>query len=108
MTKKKDFELENTCSDVGRLNKRQESRIKCNKPVEVIMSDKTRLAMTALNYSMRGVGVTGSIFQVIPYIGEQVKVSFTLEANDPRQVCITGYVKYIKFDGGVYYLGLGV
>ena len=86
-------------------DKRIEARIKCNKPVQVLLSDATSLVMTALNYSMGGVGITGSIYQIIPNVGEQLNVNFTL---DNRQVNINGTVKYINLEGSVYYLGLGL
>ena len=88
--------------------KRQEMRIACNKPVQVMMANSTPLLMTALNYSMSGVGITGSIYQLIPHVGEQLNVRFTLDATELRQVNINGTVKYINLDGGVYYLGLGL
>ena len=69
------------------------------------MSDATSVEMTALNYCMGGVGVTGSMYQVIPQVGEQLNVNFTL---DSRQVNINGVVKYINLEGGLYYLGLGL
>lgn len=89
-------------------DKRQEVRIACNQSVQVLMSSSPPLLMTALNYSMGGVGITGSIYQLIPHVGEQLNVSFTLDATALRQVNITGFVKYINLDGGVYYLGLGL
>ena len=87
---------------------RLEKRIECNKPVQVIMSDATSLVMTALNYSMGGIGITGSIYQVIPHVGEQLNVSFTLDTADSRQVNVNGIVKYINLDGSTYYMGLGL
>lgn len=89
------------------MNKRNETRIACNKPIQVITSDETSIQMTALNYSMGGVGITGSIYQVIPHVGEQLNVHFTLDAAKLRQVNIDGIVKHINFNDGVYYLGLG-
>mgnify|MGYP002266147488 CR=1 FL=1 len=90
------------------MNKRNEMRIGCNKLIKVVMSDGTSMLMTVLNYSMGGVGVTGSIYQVIPQIGEQLKMNFTLDAGNSREVKISGIVKYINLEGGVYYLGLGL
>ncbi len=86
-------------------DKRSETRINCHKTVQVIMSDATSVEMIALNYCMGGVGVTGSMYQVIPQVGEQLNVNFTL---DSRQVNINGVVKYINLEGGLYYLGLGL
>lgn len=96
--------------DVG-LNtqdKRKETRIACNQSVQVLMANSAPLLMTALNYSMNGIGITGSIYQLIPHVGEQLNVSFTLDATALRQVNIHGFVKYINLQGGVYYLGLGL
>ena len=90
------------------MNKRSEMRIDCNKSIQVVTSDKTIIKMTALNYSMSGVGITGSIYQVIPHVGEQLKVNFTLDAANLREVNIRGIVKHIDFNGGEYYLGLGL
>ena len=90
------------------MNKRSEMRIRCDKPIQVIMSDETKMLMTALNYSMGGVGLIGSVYQVIPHVGEQLKVHFTLNGADARQVDVSGIVKYINLNGGTYYLGLGV
>ena len=90
------------------LDKRCEKRIDCSKQVQVIMSDATSVQMTALNYSMGGIGITGSIYQVIPHVGEQLTVNFTLDAKKARQVNISGTVKYINLDGSTYYLGLGL
>jgi len=88
-------------------NKRQEMRIACNKSVQVLMANNTSLLMTVLNYSMNGVGISGSIYQQIPHVGEQLNVSFILNTTSSRQVDINGVVKYINLDGGVYYLGVG-
>ncbi len=93
---------------MNKQDKRQEARIACNKSVQVMMANSPPLLMTALNYSMSGVGITGSIYQVIPHVGEQLNVSFTLDATELRQVNINGIVKYINLEGGVYYLGLGL
>jgi len=90
------------------MNKRNETRIGCNKPIKVVMPDNSSMLMTALNYSMGGVGATGSIYQVIPQVGEQLKMNFTLNAANSREVKINGIVKYINLEGGVYYLGLGL
>ncbi len=89
-------------------DKRKETRIACNQSVEVQMVNGAPLLMRALNYSMNGVGITGSIYQLIPHVGEQLNVSFTLDAAKLRQVNINGIVKYINLQGGVYYLGLGL
>lgn len=93
---------------MNKQDKRQEMRIACNKRVQVIMANSNSLLMTALNYSMSGVGITGSIYQMIPHVGEQLNVSFTLDTTDSRQVNINAVVKYINLDGGVYFLGLGL
>lgn len=90
------------------MNKRSEMRINCNKAIQVVTSNDIAMNMTALNYSMGGVGITGSIYQVIPHVGEQLKVNFTLDTASSRQVNIDGTVKYINFIGGIYYLGLGL
>lgn len=90
------------------MNKRTETRIGCNKPIKVIMADDTSMLMTALNYSMGGVGATGSIYQVIPQVGEQLNMHFTLDTMNSREVNINGIVKYINLEGGMYYLGLGL
>lgn len=90
------------------MNKRSEIRIDCNKPIQVVTSNETAIEMTALNYSMGGVGITGSIYQIIPHVGEQLKVNFTLDAANLRQVNLDGIVKHINFNGGEYYLGLGL
>ncbi len=89
-------------------NKRRETRIACKQSVQVIMENNAPVEMTALNYSMSGVGITGSIYQLIPHVGEQLNVSFTLDAANTRQVKINGVVKYINLDGGMYYMGLGL
>ena len=88
-------------------NKRQEMRIACNKSVQVIMATNTSISMTVLNYSMRGICISGSIYHQIPLIGEQLSVSFILNTMTSRQVDINGVVKYINLDGGVYYMGVG-
>jgi len=89
-------------------DKRSEARIECKQSVQVIMPDNTQLDMTALNYSMGGVGIKGSVYQVIPHVGDKLKIHFTLDAKNSRQVDISGIVKHINLDGGTYYLGLGV
>jgi len=88
--------------------KRQEVRMECHKSVEVMMLNSEPLLMTALNYSMKGVGITGSVYQIIPRVGEELNVSFMLGVTTSRQVNIHGIVKYINLDGGMYYLGLGL
>lgn len=90
------------------MDKRSEMRIGCNKPIKVVTSDETSMLMTAMNYSMGGVGITGSIYQFIPHIGEQLKINFTLDGVNDRQVNVDGIVKYINLDGGIYYLGLSL
>lgn len=90
------------------MNKRSEMRMNCNKPIKVTTEDETSMLMTALNYSMGGVGITGSIYQAIPQVGEQLKVNFTLGGDNFRQVNIDGTVKYINLDGGIFYLGVGL
>jgi len=93
---------------LNKQDKRQEMRIACNKSVQVIMANSTTLLMKALNYSMSGVGITGSIYQAIPHVGEQLNVSFTLDTADSRKININGVVKYINLEGAEYYLGLGL
>lgn len=90
------------------MNKRSEVRIDCNKPIEVVTSNEVSMLMTALNYSMGGVGITGSIYQAIPHVGEQLNIHFTLDSENTRQVDINGFVKYINLNGGTFYLGLGL
>ena len=90
------------------MNKRSEARIDCKKPIDVVTSNDISMVMTALNYSMGGVGITGSIYQAIPHVGEQLNVNFTLDSENSRQVDINGIVKYINLDGGIFYLGLGL
>lgn len=90
------------------LNKRSEARINCNKAVQVFLSDETQMNMTALNYSMGGIGVTGSVYQVIPQVGEKLRVLFTVGESSARNVDVSGTVKHINLNGGVYYLGIAL
>ena len=89
-------------------DKRSEMRIDCNQPVQVWMQDNTSILMTAQNYSMKGVGISGSVYQVIPHVGEELRVHFKLEKAGAREIDVNGIVKHISLDGGVYYLGLAV
>jgi len=89
-------------------NKRSETRIECNKPVSIQMFDKTTITVTALNYSMGGIGIMGSVYQIIPQIGEKLSVFFTLGSDDKKKLTIIGTVKHIHLDGARYYLGLGI
>lgn len=93
--------------DSSTLDKRCEARIACKQPVQVVMSDSTTIFMTALNYSMGGVGISGSVYQIIPHVGEELEVHFTLSAGS-REINVAGTVKHISLDGGVYYLGLAI
>ncbi len=101
--KKKEYSLSNDCRD-----KRSEVRISCKQPVQVTMWDNTKILMTALNYSMSGVGISGSVYQIIPHVGEELKIHFTLETSGSREINVAGIVKHINLEGGIYYLGLAV
>lgn len=90
------------------MNKRQEVRIDCEKQIKVKSSNESTMSMTALNYSMKGVGITGTIYQAIPHVGEELNINFTLDSDSERKVNVTGIVKYINLDGGAFYLGLGL
>lgn len=89
-------------------DKRSEARILCNQSVQVIMSDNTSIVMTALNYSMSGVGICGSVYQIIPHVGEELKIHFTLEAAGCREINVAGIVKHINLNGGIYNMGLAI
>jgi len=89
-------------------DKREEMRIACHQPVQVWMSDNTSIIMTALNYSMKGIGISGSVYQVIPHVGEELRIHFKLETSGAREIDVNGIVKHIHLDGGEYYLGLAV
>jgi len=104
----KEYQATNKSSVKNTKDKRSEMRINCDQPVQVWMEDNTSILMTAQNYSMKGVGISGSVYQVIPHVGEELRVHFKLEKAGAREIDVNGIVKHISLDGGVYYLGLAI
>jgi hypothetical protein len=84
--------------------KRGLARVKFDDPIYMRKENGEEIATTALNYSLRGVGVYCS---APPAVGEVLDLKFYVNCSDrPREVHMRGKVKHIHQYKDVFFTGL--
>ncbi len=87
--------------------RRKYTRLESKQEISVSNNAQQVWEMRVRDYSMRGVGIAGTIYTKLPSLGEKLSVKFAVKVNNnQRNINMTGTVRYIELQGVNFHMGL--